>query len=192
MSTATETTRTWQGLTIPNPGTYALDPSHTTIGFIAKHMMVSKVRGHFTDVDATLEIGEDPTASTVTVDVGLGSVTTGSDDRDNHLRSADFFNTENAGKMTFRSTGIEHVDNGEFRLTGDLTINGITRPLTLDTEFEGVGVTPWGTQVLGFTAKAEIDREEWGLTWNAPLETGGVLVSKKITLQIDAEFNPAA
>jgi polyisoprenoid-binding protein YceI len=185
-------TREWQGLTIPAPGSYKLDPTHALVGFIAKHMMVSKVRGHFTDIDATIEIADEPAESTVSVTVGLSSVTTGVEDRDNHLRSADFFTVETNPQMTFVSTSITHVDGNEFTVVGDLTVNGITKPLTLDATFEGVGVNPWGNQVLGFSARGQIDREDWGLTWNAALETGGVLVGKKITIEIDAEFNPAA
>lgn len=191
-TTQIENTRAWQGLTVPAAGTYALDPTHALVGFIAKHMMVTKVRGHFTDVNATIEIAEDPTESKVTATVGLSSVTTGVEDRDNHLRSADFFNIETNPKMTFSSTSITHVEDNEFTVTGDLTINGVTKPLTLDATFDGVAVNPWGNQVVGFSARGEIDREAWGLTWNAALETGGVLVGKKIVIEIDAEFNPAS
>lgn len=192
-TTQIENTRTWDGLTVPDAGTYALDPKHALIGFVAKHMMVTKVRGHFTDVTGTLELAENPVDSTVEVTVGLASVTTGVEDRDNHLRSADFFNVDDSGspQMTFTSTAIKHVGGNEFALTGDLAINGVTKPLTLEATFDGVAVSPWGSQVVGFSARGEIDRETWGLTWNAALETGGVLVSKKITIEIDAEFNPA-
>lgn len=155
-------------------------------------MMVTKVRGHFPEVDATLELADEPTASKVDVTVGLSSVDTGSEDRDNHLRSADFFNAETNPQMTFTSTSIEHAGDDEFTVTGDLTLNGVTKPLTLEATFDGVGVNPWGGQVVGFSARGQIDREDWGITWNAALESGGVLVGKKVTIEIDAEFNPAA
>jgi polyisoprenoid-binding protein YceI len=188
---STQTAHTWNGLTVPAPGTFAIDPHHTNVGFVAKHMMVSKVRGHFGDVTGTLVVAEDPTQSKVDVTIKTDSITTGSNDRDAHLRSGDFFDVENHPEMTFRSTGIRYTGDDEFVVDGDLSIRGIAKPVELKATFEGLGVNPWGGQVLGFSASTQIDREDWGLTWNAALESGGVLVSKKITIEIEVEFNPA-
>lgn len=190
--TAAPATRTWNGLAIPAAGTYALDPLHASIGFVAKHMMVSKVRGKFTEASAVLTVGEEPLESGVEVTVRTDSVTTGAGDRDAHLRSGDFFDVENHPELTFRSTGVSAFDGDEFVLSGELTIRGVTKPVELKASFEGVGVNPWGVPVVGFSASTQIDREDWGLTWNAALETGGVLVSKKVTIEIDAEFNPTS
>ena len=191
-TTATENVRSWNGLTIPTAGSFTLDPAHSKTGFVAKHMMVSKVRGHFDDLTGSLTIAEDPTQSGVEVTIKPASITTGAGDRDNHLRSADFFDVENFPELTFRSTAVTGIDENEFVLAGDLTIRGVTKSVELKATFEGLGVNPWGVQVLGFSATTQIDREDWGLTWNAALETGGVLVGKKITIEIDAEFNPAS
>lgn len=191
-TTSIPNTREWNGLTIPAAGTYRLDPMHATVGFVAKHMMVSKVRGKFDDVSATLTLAENPLDSSVEVTIKPASVTTGVNDRDNHLRSADFFDVENHAELSFQSTGVKDFDGEEFLLVGDLTIRGVTHQVELKASFEGVGVNPWGAPVVGFSARTQIDREDWGLTWNAALETGGVLVGKKVTIEIDAEFNPAS
>ena len=174
------TTATLPGLTA---GTWTIDPSHSEVGFTARHMMVSKVRGKFGEVSGTVVVPEDVTAASVEATIQLASVATGSEDRDNHLRSADFFDVENNPEMTFRSTSFD----GE-TLTGDLTIKGVTKPVTLDVEFGGVGTDPWGNEKAGFEATGEIDRTDWGLTWNANLEKGGVLVSEKIKLALDIQL----
>lgn len=184
-------TREWNGLSIPPAGTYSIDPQHSRLGFTAKHMMVTKVRGHFDDISSTLTIADDPTQSTIEVTINAASVNTRTDDRDNHLRSGDFFDVENHPSITFKSTNIEHVDGDEFKLTGDLTVRGTTRPITLDATFDGTGVNPWGIFVVGFSASTDLNREDWGLTWNAALESGGVIVGKTVKLEIDAEYNPA-
>ena len=168
-------------------GTWTIDPSHSEVGFTARHMMVSKVRGSFGDVTGTVVVPEDVTAATVEATIQLASVKTGSDDRDAHLRSGDFFDVENNPEMTFRSTSFD----GE-TLTGDLTIKGVTKPVTLDVEFGGVGTDPWGNEKAGFEATGEIDRTDWGLTWNANLEKGGVLVSEKIKLALDIQLGKQA
>jgi polyisoprenoid-binding protein YceI len=191
MTTTAQNVRSWNGLSIPAAGKYSVDTAHTTIGFVAKHMMVSKVRGRFNEFTGSLDLADDPTQSAITVSVNTGSIETSTADRDAHLRSADFFDAENSPEMTFRSTSIKHVDGNEFVVTGDLLIRGVSKPVDLEATFEGTGTNPWGVQVIGFSASAEIDREAWGLTWNAALETGGVMVSKKIKIEIDAEFNPA-
>lgn len=174
------TTATLPGL---SAGTWTIDPTHTEVGFVARHLMVSKVRGSFTDVSGTVVVGETLAGSTAEVVVKTASVATGTADRDAHLRGDDFFDSEAHPDMTFRSTSFD----GEV-LTGDLTIKGVTHPVTLDVEFGGVATDPWGNEKAAFEATGEIDRTAWGLTWNAALETGGVLVSEKITIVIDVQL----
>ncbi|MEU7382688.1 MULTISPECIES: YceI family protein [unclassified Streptomyces] len=167
-------------------GEYTIDPSHTTLGFVARHAMVTNVKGKFNDFTGALHLdGTDPAASTASIDVRMDSIDTGSADRDGHLKSADFFRTEEFPQMTFRSTKAEALGGDDYRITGDLTILGVTKPLTIDLEFNGAAKDPFGNERVGFEGKAEILRSEWGLTWNAALETGGVLVSDKIKLTFD-------
>ncbi|GHI04731.1 polyisoprenoid-binding protein [Streptomyces cellostaticus] len=167
-------------------GDYTIDPAHTTIGFVARHAMVTNVKGSFLDFTGALHLdGEDPAKSTATLDVRMDSVETGNADRDGHLKSADFFKTDEFPAMTFRSTEAEALGGGEYRITGDLSILGVTKPLTIDLEFNGSAKDPFGNERVGFEGKAEILRSEWGLTWNAALETGGFLVSDKIKLNFD-------
>ncbi|MFE0100832.1 YceI family protein [Streptomyces sp. NPDC059009] len=167
-------------------GEYTLDPAHTTIGFVARHAMVTNVKGSFQDFSGTLHLdGADPAASTASIDVRMDSIDTGNADRDGHLKSADFFKTEEFPEMTFRSTKAEALGGDDYAITGDLTILGTTRPLTITLEFNGAAKDPFGNERVGFEGKAEILRSEWGLTWNAALETGGVLVSDKIKLNFD-------
>ncbi|MFH8488852.1 YceI family protein [Streptomyces longisporoflavus] len=167
-------------------GEYAIDPAHTSIGFVARHAMVTNVKGSFTDVAGTLHLdGTDPAGSTASIDVQMASIDTGSADRDGHLKSADFFDTEKYPEMTFRSTKAEALGGDDYRVTGDLTILGTTKPISIDLEFNGSATDPFGNERVGFEGKAEILRSEWGLTWNAALETGGVLVSDKIKLRFD-------
>jgi polyisoprenoid-binding protein YceI len=167
-------------------GEYALDPAHTTIGFVARHAMVTNVKGTFGDFSGTLHLdGSDPARSTASIDVKMESIDTGNADRDGHLKSADFFKTDEFPVMTFRSTGAEALGGDDYRITGDLSLLGVTRPLTIDLEFNGAAKDPFGNERVGFEGKAEILRSEWGLTWNAALETGGVLISDKIKLRFD-------
>jgi polyisoprenoid-binding protein YceI len=187
-TTTPPTTRIFEGIELPAAGTFAIDGSHSSLGFVARHLMVSKVRGRFTQIEGTLELAEDPTASTVAVDVDAGSVTTNDEGRDEHLRSADFFDTVSNPTITFRSTGVRHLGEGRIELDGDLTIRGVTQPITLTGDIDGVAVDPWGDQRIAVSAKTEVDREAWGLTWNQALETGGVLVSKKVVLELDVQF----
>lgn len=186
-TTATGNTRSWNGLTIPTAGTYEMDPAHKRVGFIARHMMVSKVRGEFAQAQATIVVAENPLESSVTAVLQAESISTGAADRDGHLRGGDFLEVEKYPTLTFRSTGVSHVNGSEFVLTGDLTIKDVTRQVELKVEFEGAGTNPWGQELIGFTATTEIDREDFGLTWNVALETGGVLVGKKIKIEIEAE-----
>ncbi|MER7895417.1 YceI family protein [Streptomyces sp. NPDC096046] len=167
-------------------GDYTIDPAHSTIGFVARHAMVTNVKGGFQDFTGTLHLdGTDPSRSTASLDVVMDSISTGNADRDGHLKSADFFKTDEFPAMTFRSTQAEALGGDEYRITGDLTILGTTHPLTVDLEFNGAAKDPFGNERVGFEGKAEILRSEWGLTWNAALETGGVLVSDKIKLNFD-------
>ncbi|MFW5468479.1 YceI family protein [Knoellia sp. CPCC 206435] len=176
MSTSTDT------IQLPT-GTWAIDGSHTEVGFVARHLMVSKVRGSFRELSGTVEVAEDITQSSVEVAAQIASVETGSADRDAHLKSADFFDAEQFPAMTFRSTSFD----GE-TLTGDLTIKDVTKPVTFDVEFGGVGQDPWGNTKAGFEATTTVNRKDWGLTWNAAVEGGGVLVSDKITINIDVQL----
>ena len=173
-------TSTLNGL---STGTWAIDPTHSEVGFIARHLMVTKVRGSFTDVSGTVEVAEDISHSVANVTIKTASVSSGTADRDGHLRSADFFDSETYPDMTFVSTSFD----GD-TLTGDLTIKGVTKPVTLDVEFNGVATDPWGNDKAAFEATGELNRSDWGLTWNASLEKGGVLVSEKIKLVIDVQL----
>ena len=166
-------------------GTYVIDASHTEVGFVARHAMVTKVRGQFRDVEGTITVGDSLESSSATATMKVSSVDTGSADRDGHLVSADFFDAENHPEITFVSTGVSNVDGNEFDLNGNLTILGVTKPVTLKAEYEGTAQDPFGNVRAGFTASTVVEREDWGLSWNATLETGGVLVSKKITLNLE-------
>ena len=173
---------------IPNyvAGTWSLDPAHTEIGFVVRHMMVSKVRGRFEKHNATIITAPNPTESYIEVEVDLSSITTGNDQRDAHLRSSDFFDVETTPAMIFRSTDIR--PNGEgFLVDGDLTIRGVTRPITLEVEVGGFGPDAYGGIRSGFSATAEINRRDFGVNWNAAIEGGGVVVSDKVTITIEAE-----
>ncbi|MEU5899285.1 MULTISPECIES: YceI family protein [Streptomyces] len=167
-------------------GEYTIDPTHTTIGFVARHAMVTNVKGSFLDFTGTLHLdGTDPSRSTASLDITMESIDTGNADRDGHLKSADFFKTDEFPEMTFRSTKTEALGGDDYRVTGDLTILGTTKPVTIDLEFNGSAKDPFGNERVGFEGKAEILRSDWGLTWNAALETGGMLVSDKIKLNFD-------
>lgn len=167
-------------------GDYTVDPAHTTLGFVARHAMVTNVKGGFSDFTGSLHLdGSDPAKSTASFDVQMASISTGNEDRDGHLKSADFFKIDEFPTMTFRSTSAESLGGDDYRITGDLTILGTTKPLSIDLEFNGVAKDPFGNERVGFEGKTEILRSEWGLTWNAALETGGVLISDKIKLNFD-------
>jgi polyisoprenoid-binding protein YceI len=168
-------------------GTYDLDPAHSSVTFSTRHMMVSKVRGRFGTVSGTVIVAEDPTASSVEVAIDAASIDTGVADRDVHLRSPDFLDVEHHPSLTFKSTRIFDVDAPDFRLEGELTVRGGTRSVVLDASFEGTGKDPWGGERIGFSATTEVDREDFGLTWNQVLETGGVLVGKIVKVEIEAE-----
>jgi polyisoprenoid-binding protein YceI len=173
---------------LPAAGTYGFDASHSHVGFKVRHLMVSKVRGRFADFEGTVTIGDNPLDSAVEVAVQLSSIDTKDAGRDEHLRSADFFNVEANPTMTYASTGVRESGKGSFVVDGNLTLNGITKPVALALELEGTTTDPWGNQRAGFTATTSIDREDFGLTWNQALETGGVMVGKKVDIEIEAEI----
>ncbi|MCD9623303.1 YceI family protein [Rhabdothermincola salaria] len=168
------------------PGTWDVDPSHTTVGFVGRHLMITKVRGRFSGVTGTVTVAEDRTQSSVTATIDMASVDTRDEGRDAHLRGEDFFDVEHHPTMTFASTEVRQ-DGGDFVLVGDLTIKGVTKPVELELEFDGVSGDPWGGTRAGFTAKGEVNRKDWGLEWNVALETGGVLVGDKIKIELDVQ-----
>lgn len=168
-------------------GTWVLEDQHTKIGFMAKHLMVTKVRGHFDDFEGTVDIADELSDSKIEVTIDAASITTSATDRDQHLRSGDFLDVANYPQLRFVSTDIRQ-DGAEFEITGDLTIRDVTRPITLRASYEGTVTDPWGNERVAFTARADIVREDWGLTWNAPLEGGGWLVSKDVVLEIEGQL----
>lgn len=168
-------------------GKWSVDPVHSRVGFVARHMMVTKVRGTFADYTGDVTIADDLAESTVSVEVQMESIDTGNKDRDGHLRTNDFFDVAQFPTMTFKSTSIE-LDGNEGKLHGDLTLKGSTNPVTFDVEFEGVTGDPWGGTRAGFSATATINRKDWGVEWNAPLETGGVMVGDKVQLELDVQM----
>ncbi|WP_127571574.1 YceI family protein [Georgenia faecalis] len=173
----------------PTPGTYVIDGSHSEASFTVRHAGISKVRGKFDRFGGTITIAEDLSASAVDVTIESGSVNTGDANRDGHLRSADFWDAENKPTWTFRSTGVEGGGE-EFTVHGDLTVNDVTRPVDLEVEYNGSTTDPFGVFRLGFSAKTEISRKDFGLTWNAALEAGGVLVGDKIKISLEVEVVP--
>ena len=167
-------------------GTYTLDPTHTRIGFVARHAMVTKVRGSFNEFEGTAVIdGADPANSSVRVTIDAASIDTRNAQRDEHLRSNDFFAMDEYPEITFKSTSVEQIGDAEYRVTGDLTLKGVTKPVTVDFDYTGAAVDPFGNQRIGLEGTTTINRKDWGVTWNAPLETGGVLVSEKVTLEFE-------
>jgi polyisoprenoid-binding protein YceI len=182
MSSTTQTT------SIPGyvAGTWTIDPVHSEVGFTVRHMMVSKVRGRFTSFEGQFVTGENPLDSSVTATVDLSSIDTGNPDRDNHIRSADFFDTDHHQAMTYRSAAVRRRGDG-YVVDGELTLKGVTKPLTLDLELGGFGPDPFGGVRAGFTAVGELKRSDFGVDFNAVLETGGVVVGDKVTLILEIE-----
>jgi len=168
------------------PGVWNVDPAHSSIGFVARHLMVTKVRGRFNKFSGTLTIADDPLKSKVEASAEIDSVTTGDETRDGHLKSSDFFDIEKNPTISLVSTGIEPKGT-DYLLHTDLTVNGVTKPVDFDLEFEGVSPDPWGGTRAGFTAEADISRKEWGLEYNMVLETGGVMIGDKVKIELDIQ-----
>jgi polyisoprenoid-binding protein YceI len=174
--------------TIPSTitGTYELDPTHSRIGFVARHAMVTKVRGSFNEFAGSGYFdAEDPSRSHLALTIQAGSIDTRNADRDGHLRSNDFFAMDEHPEIRFTSTAVEALDDSTYRVTGDLTIKGVTRPVTVDVDFEGAVVDPFGNHRIGLEGRTTINRKDWGVSWNAALDAGGVLVSEKVTLELE-------
>ena len=168
-------------------GTWKIDPGHSEVGFVGRHFGLTKIRGRFVGVDGAVVIAPEVEQSSVEVVIDMASVSSGDVARDDHLRSGDFFDVAIHPTATYRSTSLT-VDRDRARMHGDLTIKGVTRPVTLDVELLGAATDPWGNERLVLSARGRINREDWGLTWNVVLEAGGLLVSKEITLEIEVEL----
>jgi polyisoprenoid-binding protein YceI len=173
-------------------GSYVLDPTHTRIGFVARHAMVTKVRGSFNEFEGTAVVGSTLDASSATLTIQAGSIDTRNEQRDGHLRSNDFLAMEEFPQITFVSTGVRQTGDTTLELTGDLSIRGVTNSVTIPFEFEGAATDPFGNLRVGFEGAVVINRKDYGITWNAALETGGVLVSDKITLEFEVSAIKAA
>jgi polyisoprenoid-binding protein YceI len=178
----TQTVPTLSALT----GTYTIDPSHSRVGFVARHAMVTKVRGGFNEFEGSFHAdAEQPENSSARLVIQADSIDTRSADRDAHLRSNDFFAMDEYPTLTFESTRVEQLGETDFKVTGDLTIRGTTKPVTIDLEFTGSAVDPWGNTRVGFEGATQVNRKDWGLNWNTALDAGGVLVSEKVTLEFE-------
>jgi polyisoprenoid-binding protein YceI len=189
-TSTTPAIRTIDGVDLPAAGTWTIDASHSSVNFKVKHLGVAKTRGRFTTFEGTVEVGERPEDTTVNVQIDASSVDTHDGGRDDHLRSADFFDVANHPHLVFTSTGVSGSGD-EWTLEGTLTIAGVTKPVTLAVEYEGVTADPWGNTKAGFTASTKVNREDFGLTWNAALETGGFLVGKDVTIELEVELGKA-
>ena len=178
--------RVIDGVKAPAPGAWVIDPTHTTVEFVARHLL-TKVRGRFDAFSGQIEVAENPAGSRVEVVIETASVNTNNEQRDGHLRSADFFDADTFGEIRFASTRVEPVDGDTWKLVGDLTIRGVTKPVELTFEYLGVLTDPFGNVKANFSAFTEVDREQWGLSWNAALEAGGVLVAKTVRLEFEIQ-----
>ena len=168
---------------------WQIDTAHSHIQFSVRHMMISKVRGEFTKFSGAVNLDEaNPAASTVDLKIEAASIHTRDEQRDGHLRSADFFDAENHPYLTFKSTSVKVADSNHAKLNGDLTIRGISHPVTLDVEYQGQSKNPWGITIAGFEATTKINRKDWGLAWNAVLETGGIAVGDEVSIDIELEL----
>ena len=168
---------------------WAMDPTHSELLFKVKHLMITNVKGEFRKFNTELtSVGTDFSTASVKVTIDASSIFTNEDNRDGHLKGADFFDVENHKEITFEGTSIKKSDDNNFKLTGNLTIKGVCKETTLDVEFGGVNKDPWGNEKAGFSVSGKISRKDWGLTWNAPLETGGVLVSDEVKINAEIQF----
>jgi polyisoprenoid-binding protein YceI len=175
------------GVELPAASSWVIDPGHAEVGFVGRHFGLTKIRGRFTRVEGIVDLGAEPSDSTVEVTIDMASVESGSADRDNHLRSSDFFDVENHPTARFHSTAVT-IEGNRGTVTGELTIKDVTRPVVLAVEYLGYARDPWDNERLVFSATATINREDWGLTWNMVLDSGGLLVSKQILLEIEVEL----
>ncbi len=175
-----------QGIEGPGSGTWEIDPAHTAVAFVARYLMVTKVRGHFADLSGAIHVAERPEESWAELAIRASSIDTGNDDRDKHLRSADFLDVDRFPEIRFKSTSVKLPGGNRLVVRGDLTIRDVARPVELQVEFNGLSQDPWGNRRAGFSATTEIDREEFGASWNLALEAGGWLVSKTVQVEIDA------
>ena len=191
-TTEMQFTRTLEGVEVPTPGDWVFDRAHTNLMFIARYAMLTKVRGHFNDFEGTIHVAEQPEDSWVELTIDTSSITTDNDTRDNHLRSGDFLDLKNHPTITFRSTRVEVLSEDKLRVTGDLTIRGVTKEVVLDTEYVGMAKDAYGRTRVAFSARTEIDRDQFGVSWNMALETGGVLVGKKVQIELEVQALPAA
>jgi len=167
-------------------GDYTIDPTHSRIGFVARHAMVTKVRGSFGEFEGAGHFDlESPARSHLSLSIQAASIDTGNADRDGHLKSNDFFDMERYPHITFASTAVEKVGDDSYKVTGDLTIKGVTQPVSVDFEYTGSARDPFGNERIGFEGKTTVNRKDWGISWNAALETGGVLIGEKVTLEFD-------
>ena len=167
-------------------GTYSIDPTHSRIGFVARHAMVTKVRGSFNEFEGQGYFdAENPANSKLELTIQAASIDTRNADRDGHLRSNDFFDMDTYPEITFVSTAVEAIDDENYRVTGDLTIKGVTKPVSVDFEYTGAATDPFGNSRIGLEGKTTVNRKDWGISWNAALETGGVLVGEKVTLEFE-------
>ena len=170
-----------------------IDSSHSTVSFVVKHMKFAKVRGSFGTFSGEIDFDPENVAnSSVNATIDAASVATGDANRDNHLRTADFFTTETNPTFTFVSTSVTPDGDDEFEIHGDLTMNGVTKPIVLETEFNGHGVSPMGAEVYSFSAEAKVNRKDFNINWNAPIEAGGFLVSEEVKIEIEIEANPVS
>jgi polyisoprenoid-binding protein YceI len=180
-------TRVLGGVQVPAPGVYEFDPGHTTIEFEGRHLLINRVRGRFLDFAGLLQVGNAPEDSNAELTIQAASLDSGLRARDDHLRSPDFLDVERHPTITFRSTSIDHVEGDRWRATGDLTIRDVSRPVVLAVAFGGAARDPWGNEKIGFSVRMEFNREDFGLTWNMVLESGGLVAGKRIRVEIDVE-----
>jgi polyisoprenoid-binding protein YceI len=188
----TDATRVVDGHTVPATGSWVVDKAHSTVEFVARHLMVTKVRGRFNDYDASITIAKRPEDSHVDVTIQAAGITTGDPGRDGHLTSADFLDVEHFPTITFASKAVRATGETTWDVDGDLTIHGVSKPVTLAVDFGGVATDPWQNTKAFFTAATEFDRESFGLTWNQPLAGGGVLVGKKVRVELEIQATPSA
>jgi polyisoprenoid-binding protein YceI len=179
--------RTHDDRLIPVAGAYEIDGAHTSVEFVGRHMMITKVKGRFSDVKGRIFIAEEPENSQVEVEIGAGSLSSGNVDRDNHLRGPDFFDVERYPTITFKSTDVTARPDNIWEVAGELTVRDTTRAVTLQVDFDGADISPVGDERIGFSAATDVNREDFGLTWNMALETGGVLVGKNARIELEVQ-----